>query len=108
MIYSLYEDNTNGVDKYLYYYDDNYNKITAVSKIDENNLKKLSTDMEIDYIQMSKQENINYKIKEIKKKINESVTNEEKIKSYKDTYFFISIPLVILFIIKFGFVQRRL
>lgn len=108
MIYSLYEDNKNGVDQYLYYYDDNYNKITAVSKIDENNLKKLSTDIGIDYIKMSKQENINYKINEIKKKINESEANEDKIESYKDTYFFIAIPLVILFIIKFSFMQGRI
>lgn len=108
MIYSLYEDSADGVDQYLYYYDDNYNRITAVSKIDENNLKKLSVDMGIDYIQMSKQENINYKIKDIKKKVNESATNEEEIASYKDTYFLIAIPLVILFIIKFSLMQRRI
>ncbi len=108
MIYSLYEDSADGVDKYLYYYDENYNKITAISKIDENNLKKLSTDIGIDYIQMSKQENISYKIKDIKKKINESATNEEKLASYKDTYFLIAIPLVILFIVKFNYMQRRL
>ncbi len=108
MIYSLYENDTYSKNRYLYYYDEHYNQITAISKIDENNLKQIATDIGIDYIQMSKTENIDYKINDIKKQKNESLNNNDKINSYKDIYFVLAIPLGIMFIIKFIIIRRRI
>ena len=63
MISSAYKDETESSNSYIYYYDNDYNSVTAISKIDENNLKQIASDIGIDYIQMSKTENIDYKIK---------------------------------------------
>jgi Ca-activated chloride channel family protein len=108
MVYSLYEDDTDSRYRYLYYYDEDYNMVTAISKIDENNLKQLATDIGIDYIQMSKTANINYKMNDIEKQMNDSLSNEDKVTSYKDIYYLFAIPLGILLIIKFIVIKRKI
>lgn len=79
----------------------------AVSKLDESNLNKIAKDVGIDYIKMNKQEDINYKIKEIKKQIvsSEGETNKS---SYVDIYYIFIAPLVILLIYEFISYRRRL
>lgn len=108
MINSLYTDQPNNKFYYIYYYDENYEMVTAVSKLDEKNLKQIGNDLGIDYIQMSKQNNIDYKISEIKQQIYNSQTSEEKISSYSDIYYYFAIPLVILLIIDFIIKKRRM
>ena len=108
MVNSLYEEDPSSEFYYKYYYDDNYNQKLALSKLDEKNLKQLSTDLGIDYIQMNKQNNINNKLKDLKEKIANSQSTENKITSYKDTYFYFAIPLVVLLIINFVFQKRRM
>lgn len=108
MINSIYADNPNSKLYYTYYYDDNYNMVTAVSKLDEKNLKQISKDLGIDYVQMSKESNINYKLTNIKQQISNSQTTEEKISSYQDIYYYFAIPLVILLIIDFIIKKRRM
>lgn len=78
----------------------------AVSKIDEENLKKISTDIGIDYIHMEKQSNINNKIKEIQKLI-ENTEGETK-KAYSDIYYIFVIPLIPMLIYEFINYKRRL
>ena len=107
MVNSIYEDNPSSDYYYKYYYD-NYKKVTALSKLDEENLKQISTDLGIDYIQMNKQNNINYKLKNIKEQISNSKSTENKIKSYQDIYFYFAIPLVILLMINFIIQKRRI
>lgn len=68
----------------------------AISKMDEVNLKKIAKDMNIDYIHMEKQSNIDKKIDEIKKKY-EADTKESK-NGYKDTYYILALPLLALLI----------
>jgi len=94
--------------KYIYYYDENYNRIEGVSKLDEKNLNKIAQDLGIDYIQMSKPSNINYKLNDIKRQISNSQTNEEKIASYADTYYYLAIPLMVLLIVNFIIQKRRM
>lgn len=106
MINSLYKDNPGNDFYYIYYYDTNYNKVTALSKLDENNLKQMATDLGIDYIKMNKTDNINYNLKKIKEQISNSESAEEKTKSYKDIYYYFSIPLTILLIINF-IIQKK-
>lgn len=108
MVYSIYKDNTDSKYRYLYYYDENYNMVTAISKINENNLKQIAMDIGIDYIQMSKTDNINYKINDIKKQMNEALSNEDKVTSYKNIYYLFAIPLGILFVIKFIVIKRKI
>lgn len=108
MVSRAYADDPNSDYYYLYYYDDNYNRVAAISKLDETNLKKIASDIGIDYIQMSKASNINYKLNDIKQQISNSQTTEEKISSYKDIYYYFAIPLVILLIVDFIVQKRRM
>ena len=108
MVSRLYSDEPNSEDYYINYYDDNYNKKVAISRIDEDNLNKIASDLSIDYIQMSKTSNINDKLEDIKKQIVSSQTMGEKVLLYKDIYYCFAIPLVILLIVEFVLKKRRM
>jgi len=71
----------------------------VISKLDEANLKKIAKDMKIDYINMSKQSNIDSKINEIKKKY-ENKENTSKTGCI-DTYYILAVPLLGLLIYEF-------
>ena len=96
MVNSTYEDKPTSEFYYIYYYDDDYNKTIALSKIDENNLNKIANDLNIDYINMNKTSNIDNKISDIKKIALESKSSEEKKTSYIDIYYYFAIPLLLL------------
>ncbi len=108
MVNSAFADYPSNPEYYLYYYDDNYDKVTAISKIDENNLKQIASDIGVDYIQMNKMSNIDYKLKEIKEQISNSQTDEQKIDTYQDIYYYFAIPLAILLIVDFVIQKRRI
>lgn len=108
MVNSSYEDNPSSDFYYLYYYDENYKKITGISKIDESNLKKIASDIGIDYIHMEKENDIKNKIKKIKEQQFISQNSEDKSYTYQDIYYYFSIPLVILLIVNFVIQKRRL
>ena len=109
MVSSAYSDNPSSEYYYIYYYDENtYQKVTAISKIDEKNLKQIASDLGVDYIQMSRTSNIDYKLNDIKQQISDSQTAEEKINSYQDIYYYFAIPLAILLIIDFVLKKRRI
>lgn len=80
---------------------DNYPDYKAISKIDEQNLKKIAKDMNVSYVKMNKSSDINEILKSINKKIkNETVTRDKN--SYQDIYYifalFILIDLTYIFI----------
>ena len=108
MVNSTYSNQPNSNFYYIYYYDDTYQKVTAISKIDENNLKKIASDLKIDYIQMSEKSNIDGKLKQIKNIESSSQGQEEKINTYQDIYYYFAIPLVILLILDFIFKMRKI
>ena len=108
MVYSINEEDPTSDYYYIYYYDSDYNRITALSKIDEKNLKQIASDLKVDYIQMSKKSNIDYKLNDIKKQISNSQSNEEKISDYQDIYYYFAIPLAILLIIDFILKKKRM
>ncbi len=86
-----------------------YTKINidrALSKIDEDNLKQIANDINIDYINMNKQSNINSKIKEIEKIITNSQESSDK-SSYDDIYFIFIIPLLLVLIMEYRDIRRR-
>ena len=109
MVNSTYLDDPSSEYYYIYYYDENtYQQVTALSKLDEKNLKQIASDLKIDYIQMSKTSNIDYKLNNIKQQSYNSQTNEEKMTSYQDIYYYFAIPLVILLIVDFVLKKRRM
>ena len=108
MVSSGYSNQPQSEYYYVYYYDENYQKRDAISKLDEKNLEKLSEDLEVDYIHMDKKSNIDYKLEEIKEQAEDSENNEEKVKTYKDIYYYFAIPLAIVLIVDFVLKRRRM
>lgn len=96
---NLYND-----DYIVDYSGDNHGK--ALSKIDENNLKHIANDMNINYIKMDKQSNINSKIKEIENIITTNKESNDK-SSYDDIYFIFIIPLLIILILEYKDIRRK-
>lgn len=78
----------------------------ALSKIDENNLKNVAQDMGIDYINMDKQSNLDYKITEIKQKILNNTRSLTKL-VMEDIYYIFVIPLVLLLLYEMISLKRR-
>ena len=109
MVNDAYSDEPNNEYYYKYFYNENtYKRETAISKIDEENLKKIASDLKIDYVQMSETSKIDYKLNDLKQKNLDSQTKEEKISSYKDIYYYFAIPLAILLIVDFVLKKRRM
>lgn len=79
----------------------------AVSKIDESNLKAIANDMGVDYINMSKQPNINSKISEIKSRYEDASSVENK-NGYTDLYFVFAAPLLGLLVYEFVVYKKKL
>lgn len=95
-----------GVDKSLagdYYGGYIYDTLSgekSISTIDENNLKKIANDIAIDYIHVENVSDINAKVKEIKRLSTSDFEKTNK-SSYEDTYYFLFIPLLLLFLFSF-------
>lgn len=93
---------------YISYRDEDFKEIIALSKLDEKNLKQIASDINIDYIRMSKTSNIKSKLDSIKQKVTASQTIEDKISSYKDIYYYFAIILGFLLVIDFIIQKRRM
>ena len=96
--------------EYLYYYDDDYNEVKAISKIDEENLKQIAEDLGIDYVHMTKQSEINDEIKKLQKEIGKhgAYDENESKKGYVETYYFFVIPLLFLLIFDYVYYKRKI
>lgn len=78
----------------------------AVSKIDEGNLKKMASDLDISYVHMEKQNNVDSVIKDI---INNSDLSEsDDIDSYSDTYYPFAAILTVLLLLELYLDKREL
>lgn len=100
MIETGYSDENN----YIRDYENNTN---AVSKIDEKNLKQIAKDMNIEYIHMEKQSDIDKKLKKISKMIENDFVSTNK-KAYNDTYFILIFPLLALLLYKYKIIRGSL
>lgn len=96
--------------EYLEYYDENYDKQLAVSKIDEDNLKKIASDLGVSYIHMTKQSQIDKYIDKMKSKAEKFVVNEDMKpeNGYRDIYFWFLIPLIILLVWDYIYYKRKI
>lgn len=101
---------TEDAPEYLYYYDDNYDKKIGISRIDEENLKRIASDMKIDYVHMTQQKQIYNLIDQIQAKVESSdyISEIESTDGYTDIYYYFVIPLVILLIIDFVYYRRKI
>lgn len=95
---------------YLYYYDDNFKQKLAISKMDEGNLKSIASDLGVNYVHMTKQSEINGVIKSLQAKVDELdvVEDTESKEGYKDTYYWLVIPLMVLFVIDFICYRKKI
>ncbi len=93
----------------LYYYDENYDRQTALSVIDEDNLQSIASDMGVDYVHMTEQSKIDSTITKVLKQINEAggETDDASISGYSDTFFYILIPLIPLLVFDFMYYKRK-
>ena len=76
----------------------------AISKIDEDNLKKMANEMGISYVHMTKTRDIDSTLKTINKV--KTDTDKSLEESYRDLYYYISPLLLILFLVEISLDRR--
>lgn len=104
-----YGTGTGGVMQYgsygNYVKDPDTNK-NAVSQINEDNLKQIASDLDIDYIHMNHYSNVAYLIESIKNGSSLSIEKSDSV-SYEDTYYYYVIPLAIMLILELVLFVRK-
>ena len=97
------------VPEYLYYYNEDYDSVKAISKIDEGNLKQIASDLGIDYVHMTKQSEIDDELLRLKVQIEEHASYDEQgsKKGHMETYYFFAIPLVLLMLFDYVYYKRK-
>lgn len=95
--------------EYIDYYDDNFDLQNALSVIDEDNLKSIASDMDVRYIHMTEQSEINDTLADIKEQIEKEAGEKQDdfLSAYSDTYFYLLIPLVLLLAVDFIYYKRK-
>ncbi len=78
----------------------------AKSKIDEDNLTKIASDLDIDYINMNQRENIDEVIQKVQSSSKTSLARESA-DGYTDVYYIFVVPLLLLLIYEFVDYRRR-
>ncbi len=78
----------------------------AVSKMNEVTLQDLAAELDIEYIHMDKQTNVEYLLDSIKSGSSMQMASSDDV-SYEDTYYYYAIPLLLLLIIEMVLIIRR-
>lgn len=96
--------------EYYEYYDDSYNFTTAISKIDEENLKTIADDLDIDYVHVTKNGMLNDKISNMLEKVEDEEYSEKDTSDigYKDTYFYFAMALIAFLVFDLIYYRRKL
>lgn len=94
----------------LYYYDENFDRKPALSKIDENNLKSIASDFGVDYVHMTKKTDIDDTLQEIIEEIKYLARKKEinSTEGYADVYFYFIIPLMLLLTVDYIYYKRKI
>lgn len=103
--YMIIENSYTGKKEYIETYE-NYKRVKAISKIDENNLIQIAKDLKVEYVYMDKQKNIDKILNKIDKSIKKKNALIDK-SSYDDIYFIFVIPLFILLTINYCKFRRN-
>lgn len=106
--YMKVKDRYDDTQKYLEDLTQNYPYPRAVSKIDENNLKSIAKDMEIEFINMQRKSDIDSKLSEINSNLYEQVGEQKGKSTYTDIYFIFVIPLLLLLVYEFINYKRKM
>ena len=95
--------------EYLYYYDEDYNRIKAISKIDEDNLKQIASDLGVAYVHMTEQSQIDDVLEELQSKVTKNAAYDEKNgkNGYGETYYFFANPLMLILIFDYVYYKRK-
>ncbi len=93
----------------LYYYDDNYDRQTALSYIDEANLQSIANDMGIDYVHMTSRSELDNTLKKVMQQLAmaEDSEEEDSTTGYSDTFFYLLIPFIPLLVADFIYYKRK-
>lgn len=94
----------------VYYYDENYDRRTALSAINEDNLKSIASDMGVSYVHMTSQPEINLTLTNIILQTERVDDNdrEDTVDGYSDTYFYLLIPFIPLLAADFIYYKRKI
>lgn len=79
---------------------------TAISKLNEDNLIQFADEMDISYVHMKKQENVDQIIDDIFADVEQSLQEKTEF-AYKETYYYFLPPLVVLLIWDFIHYKRK-
>lgn len=88
--------------EYLYIYNDDYEKVNAISKLDEENLKSIAADFGVEYVHMTETSKIDATLKKLQEEINELDIEKDmgSKEGYADIYYVFVIPLVVLLLME--------
>lgn len=78
----------------------------AVSKIDEENMKALASELGIEYIHMTKTENISATLEKIKAASSTTI-DKTKLANYTDIYYIFTIPLILMLLAEGYYLIRK-
>jgi len=78
----------------------------AISSIDETNLKKVASDLDIEYIHMTDTSKVAYLLESIKNGSSLTMEKSDSV-SYEDTYFYYVIPLLIMLVLELVLFVRK-
>lgn len=78
----------------------------ALSIYNETTLQDMAEEMDIDYIHMDKQSNVEYLVDSIKSGSSMSMASSDNV-SYEDTYFYYTLPLFLLLLVEMILIIRR-
>ena len=100
------EDGGKMKDTYGGYIQDYETGKDAISKIDEESLKKIASEMDIDYIHMNSTANVKYLVESIKNGSSLTVEKADSV-SYEDTYYIYAAILLALLVLEVVLFIRR-
>ena len=83
-----------------------YPWVDAISRIDEDNLKKIAKDIGVEYIHMDSRKSFNGLAKEVRDGVSKSI-QKSKVSGYNETYYWFAIPLAVLLGVEIISLKRK-
>jgi Ca-activated chloride channel family protein len=103
-----YEGDDYGVPSYMKTRGDNGRKVDAISYIDEDNLKSIASDMDLEYYHVEKSTTLREVLGDITDFLDEYASEGKTgVEGYAETYYWFAIPLVVLLVYDLIYYKRR-
>ncbi len=96
--------------EYITIRDDNFNEVYALSKIDEENLKQIASDLDVDYFHMTKKSDVQKVIKKAQAQVEDGDIEMKTVTGfgYIETYYYFAIALGAFLVYDAVFYRRKL